>query len=50
MYQLKDYDYDLPEELIAQVPCEERSHSRLLRVNRDTHSLSHHKFFELEEF
>ncbi len=36
MYQLADYDYDLPEKLIAQSPCEERSSSRLLRVNRDT--------------
>ena len=31
--QLSDYDYDLPAELIAQVPLENRSDSRLLVVN-----------------
>jgi len=50
MYQLADYDYHLPEDLIAQKPCEERSRSRLLRVDRGSHSLSHHQFFELEDF
>ena len=33
MNQLSDYDYDLPAELIAQVPLENRSDSRLLLVN-----------------
>ena len=50
MYLLSDYDYDLPEKLIAQSPCEERSSSRLLRVDRDADTLSHHRFFELKEF
>jgi S-adenosylmethionine:tRNA ribosyltransferase-isomerase len=50
MYSIKDYDYHLPESLIAQVPCEERSASRLLRIRRNSHKLSHHQFFELENF
>ena len=50
MYQLRDYDYDLPEELIAQNPLKDRSNSRLLRIDREAHTLSHHSFFELERF
>ena len=47
MYQIEDYDYDLPEELIAQVPASERDKSRLLFLERSRESLSDHFFFEL---
>jgi S-adenosylmethionine:tRNA ribosyltransferase-isomerase len=30
---LSDFDYQLPEELIAQTPIEPRDHSRLLKLN-----------------
>lgn len=50
MYQLSDYDYHLPEALIAQAPCEERSRSRLLRVNREAGSFSHHRFHDILDF
>lgn len=36
MERLSDYDYDLPEGLIAQEPLPERSDSRLLRLGRST--------------
>lgn len=45
-----DYDYVLPQELIAQTPLEPRDHSRLLVVNRSDGSVSHHKFYELPHF
>jgi S-adenosylmethionine:tRNA ribosyltransferase-isomerase len=35
MYSLSDFDFDLPQELIAQMPLPERSASRLLHVDRD---------------
>jgi S-adenosylmethionine:tRNA ribosyltransferase-isomerase len=36
MYSLSDFDFDLPQELIAQTPLAERSASRLLHVDGDT--------------
>lgn len=36
MYSLSDFDFHLPQELIAQVPLPERSASRLLQVDGDT--------------
>lgn len=47
MFDIRDYDYDLPQELIAQMPAEERDHSRLLVVNRRTGALADRRFFEL---
>jgi S-adenosylmethionine:tRNA ribosyltransferase-isomerase len=50
MFHLSDYDYDLPEDRIAQTPCGQRAGSRLMRINRQTQGVSHHRFFDLEEF
>ncbi|MDM8525781.1 tRNA preQ1(34) S-adenosylmethionine ribosyltransferase-isomerase QueA [Desulfococcaceae bacterium HSG8] len=47
MFSLKDYSYDLPEELIAQEPADQRDRSRLLCLNRETGGLSHHAFGDL---
>ena len=47
MYSLEDYNYDLPEELIAQVPATSRDSSRLLLVERSKKSFSDHHFFDL---
>lgn len=41
------YDFDLPEELIAQTPLLERSASRLLTLNKQTGVTEHHTFNEL---
>lgn len=49
MFQLSDYAYDLPKEQIAQRPCQNRSESKLLHVNRRNASLSHHRFNEITD-
>ncbi len=45
--QTADFDYDLPEELIASHPLEKRDDSRLLLVNRAEGKISHHLFKDL---
>lgn len=47
MYSLSDYDYTLPAELIAQAPSDRRDRSRLLRLERRTGAVSHHRFDRL---
>ena len=42
-----DFDYTLPEELIAQHPAEPRDHSRLLVYNRQNKTISHKHFFDI---
>ena len=46
----KDFDYYLPEELIAQTPLEKRDESRLMCLDKETGELSHHHFYELPNF
>lgn len=45
--QISDFNYDLPQELIAQTPIEPRDSSRLLVVERSTDSLTHSHFREI---
>ncbi len=45
-----DFNFDLPQELIAQDPLEDRSASRLLVLDRDTGAVSHHIFREITEY
>ena len=45
-----DYYYDLPKELIAQDPLEDRSSSRLLVVDRESDELSHKIFKDIIEY
>lgn len=44
---VKDFDYELPEELIAQDPLEDRSSSRLLVLDKNTGEVEHHVFKEI---
>lgn len=43
----QDFYYDLPEELIAQDPLEDRSSSRLMVLNQKTGQVEHHVFREI---
>ena len=47
---VKDYDYDLPEELIAQDPLEGRSSSRLMVLDRQTGDVEHRHFTDILEY
>jgi S-adenosylmethionine:tRNA ribosyltransferase-isomerase len=44
MFSLNDYNYELPVDLIAQKPAEQRDRSNLLHLDRQTGALSHHSF------
>ena len=46
-YTTKDFDFDLPEELIAQTPLKDRTSSRLLVVNKTTHTIEDKHFSDL---
>ena len=50
MCALSDYHYELPAELIAQKPNEQRDQSNLLVMDRKTGKLSHHRFTTLDNF
>ena len=45
-----DFDFYLPEELIAQTPLELRDASRLLTLDKHTGAVEHHHFYELPQF
>ena len=45
-----DFDYYLPEKLIAQIPIEPRDHSKLMLVERDQGVISHDRFFNLPKY
>ena len=47
MMKKSDFYYDLPQELIAQHPSEQRDHSRLLVVDRITGELQHQHFYDI---
>ena len=47
---LEEFDYDLPEELIAQTPIEPRDVSRLLVLDRKTGMLEHKHFYDIIDY
>ena len=46
----QDFYYDLPEELIAQTPLQQRDSSRLLVLDKNTGDLQHRHFFDIIDF
>ncbi|MGP1570451.1 MAG: tRNA preQ1(34) S-adenosylmethionine ribosyltransferase-isomerase QueA [Eubacteriales bacterium] len=47
---VSDFDYNLPEELIAQVPAQTRDESRLLVVNRASGKIEHKHFYDIIDY
>ncbi|MBF0118696.1 MAG: tRNA preQ1(34) S-adenosylmethionine ribosyltransferase-isomerase QueA [Desulfobacterales bacterium] len=47
MFLLEDYNYELPEELIAQEPVKKRDESRLMAINKNSGDISNRYFYEL---
>ena len=47
MYSIKDYVYELPEELIAQTPLFSRDRSRLMVLDRDQRTIEHYQFTDI---
>lgn len=50
MLTTEDFDFDLPEELIAQTPLKERTSSRLLVMNRQTGELTDKHFYDIIDY
>ncbi len=48
--KVTDFDYDLPEELIAQDPLEKRSNSRLMVLDKNTGEISHQHFYDIKNY
>ncbi|MBR4514769.1 MAG: tRNA preQ1(34) S-adenosylmethionine ribosyltransferase-isomerase QueA [Lachnospiraceae bacterium] len=48
--KLEDFDYELPEELIAQDPLAERSASRLMVIDRASGSVTHRHFSDITDY
>jgi len=48
--QTSDFDYDLPQKLIAQNPLLKRDHSRLMLLNKTTGKIQHSKFNNIAKF
>ena len=46
----EDFDYPLPDELIAQAPAEPRDSCRLLVLNREDGSVEHRRFFDILDY
>ena len=47
---LNEFDYNLPEELIAQTPCAKRDHSRLMVLNRKEKTIEHKHFYDIKQY
>jgi S-adenosylmethionine:tRNA ribosyltransferase-isomerase len=47
---ISQFDYNLPKNLIANFPAVPRDHSRLMVIDRKDGQITHHKFFEIENY
>jgi len=47
---LSDFDYELPENLIAQMPADKRENSRMLVLDRNSQTLDHKHFYDIVDY
>lgn len=47
---IHDYDYELPKELIAQLPSEKRENCRMMVLDRQTKSIEHKHFYDILDY
>ena len=47
---IQEFDYELPEELIAQRPSEKRENSKMMVLNRHEHQIEHKNFFNIVDY
>ncbi|WP_026906320.1 tRNA preQ1(34) S-adenosylmethionine ribosyltransferase-isomerase QueA [Paucisalibacillus globulus] len=47
---IEDFDFDLPENLIAQTPLKDRSASRLMVLNKNTKEIEHNHFTDIKGY
>lgn len=47
---LSEYDYNLPEELIAQMPADKRENSKMMVLNRNNHTIEHKHFYDIVNY
>lgn len=50
MMKTSDFNFDLPQELIAQDPLEDRSSSRLMVLNKESGEIAHRIFHDITEY
>ena len=50
IYKKQNYDYNLPKELIAQYPLENRSSSKLMILNKQTKEIQHKTFTDIIDY
>lgn len=48
--KVSDFDFELPDHLIAQTPLEKRAHSKLMVLNRENQSIEHKNFFDIVDY
>jgi S-adenosylmethionine:tRNA ribosyltransferase-isomerase len=45
--KLEDFDYELPEELIAQTPADKREFSKMMHLNNSEKTIDHNHFYDI---
>ena len=47
---VSEFDYELPEELIAQMPADKRENSRMLVLNKEKQTIDHKHFYDIVDY